>query len=177
MGLKIIKQLTQGDDIALDTMIRDYYPKIFAYLYRRLIDETLAKDLTQETFYHFFEHIQDYQDQGKLLNYLYRIAQHVLYDHLKSRKPITIEWDEGHMGDHKYDGHELFERKEETILVRKWIKKLPLNLQDIIYFRFYEKMKFKDISKITGIHASTLKSQLKLALKMLEKMMKEEGWK
>ena len=176
MSSKIIKRIAQKEEHALDSMIRDCYPKIYGYLYRRIMDEGLAKDLTQETFYHFFSHIQQYQDQGKLLNYLYRIAQHLLYDYFKSRKTVISELDESLISDPAYDTQTIVERQEEDIILRKWIEQLPVHLQDIIYLLYYEKMKFKDISKITGKHVSTLKSQSKLAVELLKKMAKKEGW-
>ncbi|MFQ9922159.1 MAG: RNA polymerase sigma factor [Beduini sp.] len=177
MSSKIIKRLIQKEDHTLDSMIRDCYPKIYGYVYRRVMDEALAKDLTQETFYHFFEHFYQYQDQGKLLNYLYRIAQHLLYDYFKSKKVVLSELDESLISDPAYDTQAILKRQEEGIILRKWIEQLPFHLQDIVYLRYYEKMKFKDISKITGIHISTLKSQAKLAVELLEKMAKKEGWK
>lgn len=177
MSIKQIKQSLMRDESALDTLIRDYYPKVYRTIYYRVLDEALAKDLTQETFYQFFSHMQEYEERGKLLNYLYRIALHLIYDHTKKKQPSTVELLEETLQDSTFDGRTQFIGKEDAIILRKWVMKLPIHLQDVILLRYVEGLKYKDISNITGIHVSTIKSQVKLALSMLEQQARKEGWK
>lgn len=177
MSIKQIKQSLMRDEAALDTLIREYYPKVYRTIYYRVLDEALAKDLTQETFYQFFSHMQEYEERGKLLNYLYKIALHLIYDHTKAKRLPTEELLEETLGDSTYDGHTYVEVKEQRIILRKWLMKLPMHLQDVIYLRYEEGLKYKDISDITGIHISTIKSQVKLALSMLEQQARKENWK
>lgn len=175
--MHILKKQSRHDETALEDLIRENYPKIYAYLYRRCFDANLAKDLTQETFCSFYRHIDAYEEQGKLLNYLYRIAMHQLNDHRKHKSTQDEELFEDQMMDTTYDGKEILRRQETTLLLRRWIQELPEHLQNIVILRYDEELKFKDIAEITGIHVSTLKSQIKLALAMLEKQAKKEGWK
>lgn len=177
MSIKQIKQSLMHDDMMLDTLIREYYPKVYRTIYYRVVNEALAKDLTQETFYQFFSHIQEYEERGKLLHYLYRIALHLIYDHTKTKRLPTEELLEETLGDSTYDGHTYVEVKEQRIILRKWLMKLPMHLQDVIYLRYEEGLKYKDISDITGINVSTIKSQVKLALSMLEQQARKEDWK
>ena len=177
MNKKQFQQMVQGDDELVDAFVREYYPKVFSYLYRRLIDKTMAKDLTQETFARFFANISKYDNQGKHLQYLYRIAIHLLYDHAKKHHEDTLELFEETWKDSTYDGHLIFLRKEEVCIMRKWIQELPQRLQDVILLRYEEDMKYKDISQITGIPISTIKSQVKLALSILADKVKKDEWK
>ena len=48
--------------------------------------------------------------------------------------------------------------------------------QDVILLRYDEGLKYKDISQVTGIHVSTVKSQVRLALQILKKRAQKEGW-
>lgn len=175
--MHIVKKQSFHEEAILEDLIRENYPKIYAYLYRRCYDANLAKDLTQETFCAFYRHLNDYEERGKLLNYLYRIAMHQLNDHRKHKSTQDEELYEEQVKDSTYDGKEILQKQETTLLLRRWIQQLPEHLQNIIILRYDEELKFKDISEITGIHVSTLKSQMKLALAMLEKQAKKEGWK
>lgn len=83
MQVKIKKKAVYKED-DLEAVIRDAYPKVYSYLYHRTQDAILSKDLTQETFYRFFKNLDQYEEQGKLLNFLYRIALHLVYDHTRS---------------------------------------------------------------------------------------------
>ena len=176
MQLKSKKNFYQ-DDAVLEKAIQEAYPKVFSYLYHRTLDATLAKDLTQETFYRFFSHLDQYEHQGKLLNYLYRIALHLVYDHTKTKGNRMEELQEERIQDDTYDGEKLFHKKEELLMLRSWIQELPAHLQDVLLLRYDEELRFKDISQITGIHVSTLKSQVNLALAMLKKRAQKEEWK
>ena len=174
MQMKINKD-SASEDEELEAVIRDAYPKVYSYLYHRTLDAALSKDLTQETFYRFYKHQDQYEETGQLLNFLYRIALHLVYDHTRSRR-YTDELQEEQVRDDTYNGERLFQKKEEFVILRSWISELPPHLQDVILLRYDEGLKYKDISQVTGIHVSTVKSQVRLALQILKKRAQKEGW-
>lgn len=174
MQMKINKH-SASEDEELEAVIRDAYPKVYSYLYHRTLDAALSKDLTQETFYRFYKHQDQYEETGQLLNFLYRIALHLVYDHTRSRR-YTDELQEERVQDDTYNGERLFQKKEEFVILRSWISELPPHLQDVILLRYDEGLKYKDISQVTGIHVSTVKSQVRLALQILKKRAQKEGW-
>lgn len=171
-----LKKIAALKDADLEAAIRDVYPKVYSYLYHRTLDAALSRDLTQETFYRFFQHLDRYEEQGKLINYLYRIALHLLYDDIRS-KHYMDELQENQLCDNTYNGERLFQEKEEFVILRSWISDLPPHLQDVLLLRYDEGLKYRDISQVVGIHVSTVKSQVKLALDMLRKRAQKEGWK
>ena len=175
MQMKINKHAV-SKEAELETAIRDAYPKVYSYLYHRTLDAALSKDLTQETFYRFYRHLDQYEEQGKLLNFLYRIARHLVYDHTRSRR-YTDELQEEQMRDDTDNGERLFQKKEEFVILRSWISERPPHLQDVLLLRYDEGLKYRDISQVTGIHVSTVKSQVRLALHILKKRAQKEGWK
>lgn len=70
----IIEHIRHGDVNALDTLIRQYYPQIYSYVYARVKHRDIAADITQEVFIRFTQHIDSYTFQGKTKQYLLRIA-------------------------------------------------------------------------------------------------------
>ena len=93
------------------------------------------------------------------------------------RDRYTDELQEEQMRDDTYNGERLFQKKEEFVILRSWISELPPHLQDVLLLRYDEGLKYRDISQITGIHVSTVKSQVRLALHILKKRAQKEGWK
>lgn len=170
MQMKINKHAV-SKEAELETAIRDAYPKVYSYLYHRTLDAALSKDLTQETFYRFYRHLDQYEEQGKLLNFLYRIARHLVYDHTRSRR-YTDELQEEQMRDDTYNGERLFQKKEEFVILRSWISERPPHLQDVLLLRYDEGLKYRDISQVTGIHVSTVKSQVRLELHILKNVLR-----
>ena len=64
------------------------YDKIYRYCYFKLHNQTVAEDVTQETFLRFLES-STYKEQGRELNYLYTIARNLCID--ESRKRVFEE--------------------------------------------------------------------------------------
>lgn len=170
----IIKKLQAGNENEVDMIISKHYPSVYSYLYRRCGNQDMAKELTQETFYKFFQNIHSYEPKGKLLNYLYRIALHLFYDEIRKKKfLIEDEFDVNQIEDKQESISEHIAKKQQIQEVKEILRKLPSNHQDILIFRFYQELKFKDISLITGLPISTLKSRYQAALKLVKHYWKE----
>ena len=70
----LIHKMRNGDEAAIETFVRKYYPSILRYCRYHTWDTQQAEDLTQETFERFFRSFPTYLHTGKLANYLYVIA-------------------------------------------------------------------------------------------------------
>lgn len=71
----LIQKIKKGNTEACDELVSKYYKDILNYFTYRCVNKETAKDLTQDTFLKFFEHIYEYQFQNKTKNYLYTIAE------------------------------------------------------------------------------------------------------
>lgn len=174
--MRFLKQPVQ-EETEIETLVQMYYPKLYAYLYRRTREDALAKDLTQETFYRFFAHQDHYQEQGKCLHYLYRIAAHLLMDHHKASSSKTIACLEEQWVDPKADQKAQVQARAERKILRKWVYDLPDSLQEVIILRCDEELKFHEIAAILDCPISTVKSRWKLAVTKLQERARKEGWK
>ena len=77
---RLIRAMRAGDDGAIESFVRKYYPDIYRYCLRRLPSPADAEDLTQETFERFFRGFEGYRHRGKAKNYLYIIAGNLCAD-------------------------------------------------------------------------------------------------
>ena len=75
---KTILQIKNGDEQALEVLIKDMYPQVYAFLYRKMNHRDKAKDITQEVFIKFVENIDNYHEEEKLRNY-YLSLRTILY--------------------------------------------------------------------------------------------------
>lgn len=175
MVFSTTKQSLLHDEVALEQMVKELYPKIYAYVYRRIYNEAIAKDITQETFCKFFARIDQYQEQGKVLHYLYRIAYHVLVDYTNDKQKNLPLLEAENIPDDTSDSHQHLMKKEQITILRKWILQLPEQLQEVLLLRYEEGLKYKEISTVTGVHVSTVKSRVQLAISILQDKEKEES--
>ena len=135
--------------------LENAYEKIYRYVYFRIKNQTLAEDITQETFLRFISqkgNIHNYE-----MKYLYTIARNLCIDEYRKVKlePLPEDYEET-VG----NADELF---EERLVVRQVLAGLPLMDQELLLLRHVNGESVGTISKALGISRFTLYRRLKSA--------------
>lgn len=169
---KLILQIKNGNEEALETVITEMYPQVYAFLYQKMNQSDKAKDITQEVFIKFVENIDSYHEEDKLRNYLFRIGINLANNYYKSLKYLDDrELDESRMI-YNENPHEIVMKKTKQEIMMTYVKQLSPLSREIILLRYYHELKFKDIADILKIPQSTAKSRHRQALMKLEELMK-----
>ena len=169
---KIILQIKNGNQTALEMLIQEMYPQVYAFLYRKMNENDKAKDITQEVFIRFVDNIDAYHEEEKLRNYLFRIGINLVNNYYRSLKYLDDQQlDENRMVD-QTNPHDIVMKKTSQDIMMAYISKLNTISREIIILRYYHELKFKDIASILSIPESTAKSRHRQALMKLEEMMK-----
>ena len=131
------------------------YDKIYRYIYFKMNDQTVAEDITQETFLRFIS--QKGSIHGYEIKYLYTIARNLCVDEYRRVKPDSLP--EGY--------EEIIPARddflEERIAVRDAVAKLPIEDQEILLLRYVNNESVGTISKTLGISRFALYRRLKNA--------------
>jgi RNA polymerase sigma-70 factor (ECF subfamily) len=67
--------------VELSSLYSEFGARIYTFLRRLTRDDALAEDLTQQAFLQAAERFETFRGDGKVSNWLYRIATNVLHDH------------------------------------------------------------------------------------------------
>jgi len=163
----LIHRMKDGDDTAIETFVRKYYPMILRYCHLHLRDKSYAEDATQEVFARFFRTLNTYRHYGKTRNYLYVIAANICRDFYRKRSEISAE-----------------ELPDEPILemepldlrldVRGALEKLPPELREVTILFFFQEVKQKEIAKILNIGLPLVKYRIKRAKELLAAFLGKE---
>lgn len=159
---EIFRKLNNGDSSALDELIRLYYPEILRYCSWHTSDRQTAEDATQETFLKAVRHLDNYIHHGKFKAFLYKIAVNTctdLWRKCKTQLPCESE-------EYIEPG---FARAESDISMKKMLDMLPDGQREIVILRYVHELKVREISVILNEPLRTVQSQLRAALKTLEK--------
>lgn len=81
-----LKLALNGDINAFQTLFAEFQNQLKSYLYRLLTDRNDAEDLTHDTFVKAFHKISTYKGNASLKTWVFTIATHLAYDHLKKYK-------------------------------------------------------------------------------------------
>ncbi len=158
---RLIRKLKMGDKKSVNLVFEQYYDKVYGFCYRHVTHKETAEDLTQEVFLRVLKHIEDYRHYGKFENYLYVIAGNLCRDFYKKNKNLPLcemELPVEETG---------FIQSEQALVVKEALDRLPELEREIIYLRFYQDRKIKDIAKIRNLKLSTTKYHLKRGQELL----------
>lgn len=174
--LKKIKENPESFGLVFDA----HYKTIFSYIYKRVADYDLARDLSADTFMKAFTHIDRFNWQGiSLLSWLYRIATNETNYYFRKNRTSNLLRNLT-FGDtcFIYDSEEFKTEKqlleEEVKLNRDFlraqqsIKKLDIKYQEVLSLRYFEKKSVLEIAEILDKKEGTIKSLLSRGLEKLK---------
>lgn len=142
-----------------------FYRYAFTYVHNR---ET-AMDMVQSSFLKAMEQLHTLRNPAAMKTWFYRILTNECLQALKKAKREDL-MDSDDIHEEVY-----FEKGfEPDIALYEAVRTLAPETQTIIYLHFYEGYTLKEVSKITGVNLSTVKSRLYTGLNKLKTLMKEE---
>ena len=157
---QLLRRMQNGDEGAIDSFVRRYYPMILRYCRLHIRDRGDAEDCTQETFVRFFRTLRQYRHYGKAANYLYVIAGNLCRDYY--RRPNAIPMDEPpERAMDEGDGVELRMRVDAAL------RQLPQELREVAILYFYQEIKQKEIARILGVGLPLVKYRIRRARELL----------
>jgi RNA polymerase sigma-70 factor, ECF subfamily len=179
--------LDHGDERAFRTLVERHQERVFGFLVGMVRDRDVASDLFQETFFRVVSAMQKrrgtYEQQGRWLGWVMRIARNAALDHLRSRK----KWQDVERDDD--DGPSFFERLAadspdaaaeldlagQLDALRSAIEQLPPEQREVVLLRHESELTFREIAEITDVSINTALGRMRYALINLRKMMVPEA--
>ena len=181
----LISSFKEGNEKALAVLIERHQKEIFTYIFFKLMDETLANDVFQDTFMKIIITLKEgrYNEEGKFVLWAKRIAHNLVIDHFrlkaKHNKVSETSYD-----NEEFSVFDLISVQEENIeeqLISRQIQEdlmrmldyLPENQQEVIKLRFFDGLSFKEIADQTNSSINTTLGRVRYALINLRKIMEE----
>ncbi len=176
---QLVNDYKNGNEKAFEELVNRYKNKIFTTILLIVKDHYLAEDILQDTFIKAIHTIKagKYNEQGKFLPWLGRIAHNLAIDHFRREKrhPISeLEENENWLDNLNYTEHSaeaLHIRKETHNQLRMLIQLLPEKQREVLIMRHYADMSFQEIAEATGVSVNTALGRMRYALINLRKQM------
>lgn len=179
----LVALFAQGKNEAFDVLLNRYKSNVYSYIYTIVQNREVTEDLFQDTFTKVIVTIKSghYTESGRFVGFLFRIARNLIIDYYRQQQCAQTIM----QSDVDYD---LFSRREmmgedlglscedemsyRQILgdVRRMIKFLPENQQEIIIMRYYKNMSFKEIADSLGIGINTALGRVRYAIMNMRRL-------
>lgn len=144
-----------------EVIYKEYYQRVYAFLYRLCDHHDLAEELTQETFYQAFTSMHRYHGDSEIFTWLASIAKHCYYKHLKKHRQNLRSVNPDIAADQLCapdDDPELaLQRKDNIEMVRQIINDMPEKYREVIILRIYAELPFSQVAKAMNITENSAK--------------------
>lgn len=185
---ELVKLYMNGNEESLSVLVKRHKRRIFSYVYLITRNKALTEDVFQETFFKVIQTLkkQQYNEEGKFLPWVLRIAKNLIIDHFrKAKKMHTISIITNEEGEEvsifdiipeqgepqkDIDENRLFKQT-----IRSVVSDLPQDQREVVIMRTYYDMSFKEIAEITNVSINTSLGRMRYALINLKKMLEEKN--
>lgn len=166
----LIWKMKSGDENAMESFVRKYYPVIRKYCRYHVFDSSDAEDLTQDTFEHFFRALGTYRHGGKALPYLYTIAGNLCRNFYGKKRETFMD----PMEAEKAAGENPVDGICQRIDMEQALARLPAELKEVVILYYFEELKQREIAEILNIGLPLVKYRIGRAKEELKKLLGEE---
>lgn len=155
---------------AFTEVIRQYSEPLYWQIRRMVQSHEDTDDLLQNTFMKAWTSLDNFRGDAKLSTWLYKIAINESLTFLeKERKRMNVSIDdEAEFLIKSIEADEWTDGDELKIKLRKAIATLPEKQRLVFNMKYYDEMKYEDMSKILGTSVGALKASYHLAVKKIE---------
>ncbi len=168
-ALKDIKQ----KDIAFKMLLDMYQKCLYWHIRKMVLIHEDANDVLQNTFLKIYKNITKFNGNSSIKTWMYRIAYNESIDFLKEKqKHLKLNSEETNtkiLEELKEDIY--FEGDQIQFKLQEALMQLPEKQKQVFVMRYYDDLKFKEISEITGTTEGSLKASYHHAVKKIERFL------
>ncbi len=175
---KLIEQLQNPKTAssAFDTLMRSYGEPVYWQIRKLVVRHEDADDILQNVFLKAWNNLQNFRGEAKLSTWLFKIAINESINFInkeKSRNQLNLEDSDDSFLLNNIEADEYFDGDELQAELLKAVAKLPEKQRLVFNMRYFDEMKYEDISEILGTSVGALKASYHHAVKKIEEVFSE----
>jgi RNA polymerase sigma factor (sigma-70 family) len=155
---------------AFQKLMQEYQKPLYSHIRNIVLNHDDTDDVLQNTFIKVFQNLKNFKGESKLFTWMYRIATNEALTFLnqKAKKSgiSSAELQNKAIDNLKADSY--FEGDEIQIKLQKAIAELPEKQQLVFKMKYFEDLKYEEISEIVGTSVGALKASYHHAVKKIE---------
>lgn len=158
---------------AFRSLISQYKERLYWHIRKIVISHDDADDVLQNTFIKIYRNINNFKAESKLFSWMYRIATNEAITFINKRAKqnhLDINEFQFKMAEN-LEADVYFEGNEIQLRLQKAVAKLPQKQQLVFNMKYFDNMKYKDISEILDTSVGALKASYHHAVKKIEKFL------
>tara|TARA_B100000768_G_C11224545_1_gene352134 strand:+ start:34 stop:564 length:531 start_codon:yes stop_codon:yes gene_type:complete len=159
-------KLDNSKELAFKTLVKHYKERLYWHIRKIVITHDDADDVLQNTFIKIFRNIDKFKGDSKLYTWMYRIATNESITFLNSKARRNQVSNENALNSLVADVY--FEGDKIQLKLQKAISQLPRIQQLVFNMRYFDNIKYKDMSEILETSEGALKASYHIAVKKIK---------
>ena len=157
-------------DAAFRQLVAQYSRPLYSHIRTIVLDHDDTDDVLQNTFIKVFRNLAGFKGESKLFSWIYRIATNeaLTFISLKARKNHISNEDVNERALNSLQADDYFEGDALQLKLQQAVASLPQKQQLVFKMKYYEDLKYEDISEIVGTTVGALKASYHIAVKKIE---------
>ncbi|OQX96813.1 MAG: RNA polymerase subunit sigma [Bacteroidetes bacterium 4572_128] len=174
--IELLERFQKGNkNYIFNLIVRKYQKPLYWHIRKMVIVHEDADDILQDVFIKIWKSLINFRYDSKLYTWMYKIATNETLTFLKKKRKkfflniVDVEKELSEkIEENFYDGDEIQLKLQKSIL------KLPEKQRLIFNMKYFDHMKYNEISKILGTSVGSLKASYHIAKKKIEVFLKND---
>jgi len=149
----------------------EYFSGVYKYVLSLCMNESIAEEITQETFFKAMRHIDKFNGSCKLYVWLCQIAKNTYFTLYKKKKPLLSDLDTG-IPDTLFNLEASYINKDTAKRLHIELHKLRDPYKEVFTLRVFGELPFSQIGELFGKTDSWARLIFYRAKKQLQEVMK-----
>ncbi len=160
---------------AFEMIVGQYSEQLYWQIRRMVLSHEDSNDILQNTFIKAWINLDYFRAEAKLSTWLYRIALNECLTFLNKQKAVnTVDIDNPQlMVEQKLESDPYFSGDQIELMLQKALLSLPEKQRIVFNLKYYQDMKYEEMSDILGTSVGALKASYHHAVKKIEKFLEE----
>lgn len=162
----------QTQEHAFRILMGQYKERLYWHIRKIVISHNDTDDVLQNTFVKVYRNINNFKGDSKLYSWMYRIATNESITFINKRAKnnnVDITEYQHNLAETLQDDVN-FSGSEIQLILQKAIATLPEKQQLVFKMKYFDEMKYKDMSEVLETSVGALKASYFHAVKKIEKI-------
>ena len=158
---------------AFEQLVNQYSEQLYWQVRRIVLSHEDANDVLQNVFLKAWSKLDTFHQESKISTWLYRIALNESLDFMRRKKTqmVSMDNEETTVGS-RLLADEYFSGTEVEALLQEAIAQLPDVQRTVFNMRYFDDMKYSEISEILQTSEGSLKASYHIAVKKISEFFK-----
>lgn len=154
---------------AFESVVRQYSEQLYWQVRRIVMTHDDANDVLQNAFLKAWQALESFHGDSKLLTWLSRIAINESLDFMRRQKNMAaVSTDDSDLGvANQLMADDYFDGDETEAQLQEAIASLPDVQRTVFQLRYYDEMKYSEISRLLDTSEGALKASYHIAVKKI----------